>query len=90
VARIADHRDLENGLTSANPLTDRPALDVVPFDGQVLPDRARLYADRVQVLLGDEENFPLRRIRVGAALETLAGNRPAPLVAVHAPALARR
>src|SRR6187402_1373299 len=53
VARVADHRDLEDGSAGANSLADRPALDIVPFDGQVLPNRPRLDADRVEMLLRD-------------------------------------
>ena len=74
VARIADHRDLEDGFADANALTDRPALDIVSFDGQVLARSARFDAHRVEMLLRGEENLPLGRIRMGAALETLARN----------------
>src|SRR6266550_7594290 len=90
VARIADHHDLEHGRTRTHALTDRPLLHVVALDGQVLADRARVDADRVQMLLRDEENLALRRIRVRAALEALASDRQPALVPVRATALASR
>jgi len=46
VARLADHRDLEDRLAGADALADRPLLDVSALDGQVLADVARLDVDR--------------------------------------------
>src|SRR5918912_2707903 len=54
VARVADTRDLELRLARADALTDRPLLDVVAFDGDVLADRAGLDVDGVEVFLRDE------------------------------------
>ena len=83
LARIANHRDLEERLAHANALADRPLLHVVAFDGQVLPRRAGIDTDRVEVLLGDEEHLALRRVCVGAALEPAAHDRFPSFVRVH-------
>src|SRR5256886_13469935 len=87
VARVADHRDLELGLAGAHALADRPLLDVCALDGDVLADRAGLDVHRVEVFLRDEENFALRRVRVRAALQTLAHDCVPPLVRLGAAAL---
>src|SRR5215212_10020596 len=88
VARIADHRDLELGFADAHALADRPLLDIVALDGDVLPDRPRLNVDRVEMLLRDEEDLSLRRVRVRAPLETDSGDRLPPVVPLRASALA--
>src|SRR4051812_47859732 len=90
MAGIADHRDLELGLAGADALADRPLLDVVALDGDVLADLAGRDVDRFEVLLGDEQNLALRRVAVGAALEALACDCLPPLVRLRAAALAGR
>src|SRR5262249_34488392 len=71
LARVADHRDLEHGLSNADALADRPLLDVRASDGQVLADVARLDADRVEVLERGEQHLAERRVRVRAGLPSL-------------------
>jgi SAM-dependent methyltransferase len=73
VARVADHRDLEERLAGLDALADRPLLHVGALDGQVLADRPGLDADRVEVLARDEQHLALRAVAVGAALHALAG-----------------
>ena len=76
VAGIADHRDLEHRLVAdLHSLADRPLLDVGALDGQVLADRARFDANRLEVLGLDEQHLALRRVCMGAAFEPLAGDR---------------
>src|SRR5438874_9254211 len=89
VARIADHRDLEDRvLADAHALADQPLLHVHAFDGHVLADRARLDVDRPQVVRRGEQHLASGRVRVRAALEALAGDRAPPLVPDGAAALA--
>src|SRR5437870_10554257 len=87
VTGVADHRDLELGLSGPNALADRPSLDVRALDGDVLPDRAGLDTHGVEMLLGDEEDLALRRIRVRATLQTPADDCLPPLVCLGAAAL---
>src|SRR5205823_13306558 len=67
LARVADHRDLEDRLADTDALPDRPALDVGAVDGQVLADRPRFDADGLEVLHRREQHLAPRRIRVRAA-----------------------
>src|SRR5437762_8047433 len=90
VARIANHRDLELGPADPDPLANRPLLDIVALDSDVLSDRAGLDVDGVEMLLGDEENLALRRVRVRAPLQAAARDRAAALVPLGAAALAGR
>ena len=90
VTGIADHRDLELGLAGAHPLSDLPLLHVRALDRDVLADRAGLDVDRVEMLLRDEQDLALGRVRMRAALEPLPGDRTSALVADRATALARR
>ena len=73
VTGVADHRDLEHSLADADSLADRPLLDVVPVDGDVLAGHARLEPELVEMLLGGEQHLALRRVRVRAARETVVG-----------------
>jgi SAM-dependent methyltransferase len=89
VTGIADHGDLEHRLVAdLHSLADRPLLDVGPLDGQVLADRARLDADRLEMLGRDEQHLALRRVRMGAAFEPLPGDRAPALVGHRDAALA--
>src|SRR3954451_19163013 len=80
VARVADHRDLEQRFTHTDLLSERPLLDVVALHGQVLADRAGLDADGVEMLERHEQPLALRRIPVRAAVHSLAGDRAEALV----------
>jgi len=72
VAGVAHHRDLEHRLADADPLPDRPVVDVNALDGHVLANHARLHAHRVEVLLRHEEDLAAWRVRVGTPLEPAA------------------
>jgi hypothetical protein len=81
---------ISNTAAPARTSCRRPLLHVVALDGQVLADRARVDADRVQVLLRDEQHLALRRVRMCAALEPLAGDGQPPLVLVGTATLSPR
>ena len=91
-ARVADHRDLELGCSDPDPLPDRPGVDVVALDREVLADAAVLDPDCIQVLGRREQDLPLRSgSRMRAALETMLLDRLNAVACIHpAAALGRR
>src|SRR5439155_11747565 len=85
VAGIADHRDLELSLAGPHTLADRPALDVVAVDGDVLANCAGLDVHGVEMLLRDEEDLTPGWVRMRATLESLTRDRAPTFVGIRAP-----
>jgi LemA protein len=86
LARVADHRDLEQRATDAHALPHRPLVDIGALHGDVLADRAGRDVESIEVLLRREQDLAARRVRMGAALEPVRLDRDHALAGLRAAA----